>query len=161
MAETTMSQVVALLAPTLGKEKARETVQQAIRRLSIDDNSSNQEDAKRIVQELLSFGGAIASAAKFADSRLPEVNVVNQVAMNLVKETSNSNQIPLDTLVGLFARALGDAKAKELITTTATAARVRFPCTNLEAQKLLDLIATQPGLIGITARFAKARILLI
>lgn len=54
--------------------------------------------------------------------------------------------------------ALGEAKARDVIAKTTKA--LNFPSHELErwqALQVLESIAAEPGLIGITARFAKAR----
>lgn len=57
--------------------------------------------------------------------------------------------------------ALGDSKARDVVSKAARDLRVvGSDCESRQALQILDLIATEPGLVGITARFAKARAIL-
>lgn len=64
-------------------------------------------------------------------------------------------------VVAMLASALGQEKAGELI--DAAARKLGLHPTSLSREQvlsLLDHLAQQPGLPGITARFAKARVIL-
>jgi hypothetical protein len=64
-------------------------------------------------------------------------------------------------LVGLLAHALGAEKAEDAVTSACTVAGLSSPdLTQDEALRVLEHIAKTPGLVGITARFAKSRVLL-
>ncbi len=66
-------------------------------------------------------------------------------------------KVSLDELVGMLS-ALGDAKARELLQRAGTRLGLSGDeLTPAQALQLLDDLAGQPGLIGVTARFARAR----
>jgi hypothetical protein len=63
-----------------------------------------------------------------------------------------------DRLTGLLSRTVGEPKARELVQNAARRAQIgleRITCD--DALAILEIIAEEPGLIGITARFAKSR----
>jgi hypothetical protein len=64
-------------------------------------------------------------------------------------------------LAHYLASALGDAKALELV--EVAVAKLGLVATRLEradALRVLELIAAEPGLVGIAARFVKSRLVL-
>ena len=64
-------------------------------------------------------------------------------------------------LASHLASALGGVKALELVRTTATKLKLPRGRMSLEqALSVLDAIADEPGLVGITARFVKSRLIL-
>jgi hypothetical protein len=69
--------------------------------------------------------------------------------------------IPLADLIALLASSMGNEKAEELVR---EAARGRTVVAGAIAQPdalgVLEELARQPGLVGVTARFAKARLAL-
>lgn len=80
--------------------------------------------------------------------------------MSMAAPLVGTQRIPLSE-IQLMLAALGDSKARDVITKAAR--ELRITGTELEsrqAMQMLELIASEPGLIGITARFAKARAIL-
>jgi hypothetical protein len=68
---------------------------------------------------------------------------------------------PLADLVALLAGSISEAVAAAKITQHARALNISTEgFTRTEAQSILERIAQEPGLVGITARFAKARVAL-
>ena len=64
-----------------------------------------------------------------------------------------------EELVGILAGALGTTKAEEAIRDAIAVTNLRRPIFNQhEALQLFEHIATAPGLVGVSARFAKTRI---
>jgi hypothetical protein len=69
-----------------------------------------------------------------------------------------SATIPRTEVVDLLAASLGTTKAEHVVQTAAGALRLEQSALPLEeALALLDKIAEEPGIVGITARFAKTR----
>jgi hypothetical protein len=68
----------------------------------------------------------------------------------------------IDELVAFFTSSVGEEKAREAV--GAVLSRMHLAHKNelnrAEALSVLDEIATTPGIVGVAARFAKARILL-
>ncbi|HEY1954387.1 MAG TPA: hypothetical protein VGH28_02220 [Polyangiaceae bacterium] len=68
------------------------------------------------------------------------------------------DRIPLADIAAALSASLGKEKAEELVRTYAHAAGiVGDSCTFDEAMKMLESMAKADGLLGIVARFAKAR----
>ena len=64
-------------------------------------------------------------------------------------------------LVGLLSESLGDTKATEVV--TAAAAQMGLGLIEYDRSQtlqILERVADEPGLVGIVARFAKARAIL-
>ncbi len=73
---------------------------------------------------------------------------------------SEPSRILLTELVPLFS-ALGEAKAQDVLALAAAKLEIRKKeLEPSEVLQVLEEIASFPGLIGITARFAKARAIL-
>lgn len=144
-------QLVAWLAPTVGDDKARDAVETASRRLGLPAIWS-AGDARRVVAELQTSGGLVSIAARLVSRQLE--------AVAPVRAEVERKEVELDTLAALFARAVGDDKARDLVKAASRSAGIPLPCSNDEAHRLLDAIAAQPGIVGVTARFAKARFVL-
>jgi hypothetical protein len=75
---------------------------------------------------------------------------------------SNLFLLPESDLIAQLSPSLGEAKANELILSITT--RLGFASTRgftqEQALSILENISTQPGLVGIVARCAKARVIL-
>jgi hypothetical protein len=64
-------------------------------------------------------------------------------------------------VIDLLAASLGTTKAEQAVRVAATSLRLDAGAFQLEeALALLDKIAEEPGIVGITARFAKTRAVL-
>ena len=71
-----------------------------------------------------------------------------------------AQRIPLSEIQHMLS-ALGDAKARDVVSRAARDLRVSgSELESRQALQILDRIAAEPGLVGITARFAKARAIL-
>ena len=69
-----------------------------------------------------------------------------------------SARVPLRELVDMLSASLGNEKAAEIVKTYAHALGIQGDtCTYEEAMKMLESMAKAEGLLGIVARFAKAR----
>jgi hypothetical protein len=64
-----------------------------------------------------------------------------------------------DELVAIMGQTLGDAAARAVITTTMGELGIgRGALTVERALELLEALAQQPGIVGMTAMFAKSRV---
>ncbi len=64
----------------------------------------------------------------------------------------------LEQAIELFGSAIGERKAREMLRVAAAAENVDLDQLGLEElMRVLERLATVPGLIGISARFAKSR----
>ena len=66
----------------------------------------------------------------------------------------------LGHLIPLLSQTIGEEKAREVIEDTARRLGMSLPAGLVEREvlSLLDAIAATPGIVGITARFAKSRV---
>jgi hypothetical protein len=71
-----------------------------------------------------------------------------------------SAQLRFDDLVRLLAPNIGMERAATAIQGAAAAVSLQEPLTQDQALAVLEHIAVEPGLVGITARFAKSRLIL-
>jgi hypothetical protein len=68
---------------------------------------------------------------------------------------------PLTDLAKLLSASVGDAKALDVVSTAARRANITTgDVDQQQALAILEKIASEPGLLGIAARFAKSRALL-
>jgi hypothetical protein len=64
-----------------------------------------------------------------------------------------------DDLIAMLSQTLGDAKAREVLSAAMVALGVRRGVlTPALALEVLEHIAIEPGIVGMTARFAKSRV---
>jgi hypothetical protein len=64
-------------------------------------------------------------------------------------------------LVSYLSESLGDAKANEVVSTTAAHMGLGLiDYDRTQTLEILERVAEEPGLVGIVARFAKARAIL-
>lgn len=61
-------------------------------------------------------------------------------------------------MAALLSKTLGDAKATAVVEAHARALGLPPTLTRDQALQLLEHIAQEPGIVGITARFAKTRL---
>jgi hypothetical protein len=75
---------------------------------------------------------------------------------------ARTGPLEIDELVAFFTSSVGEEKAREAV--GAALSRLHLAHKNQldrnESLGVLDEIATVPGIVGVAARFAKARILL-
>ncbi|MEW5852176.1 MAG: hypothetical protein AB2A00_25530 [Myxococcota bacterium] len=74
---------------------------------------------------------------------------------------STPSNLSRDDVAGALSQSLGKAKADELVSRVAT--ELGLPAGALtvpQALSILEHIAQQPGIVGVTARFAKSRMVL-
>ncbi|MEM9071250.1 MAG: hypothetical protein AAGE52_22250 [Myxococcota bacterium] len=64
----------------------------------------------------------------------------------------------LESITALLSHTLGDATARRVVWRHARALKLPEELTQEEALRLLERIAKEDGIVGITARFAKTRI---
>ena len=157
----------ALLSATLGQEKSAEVVETALHRLGFFGPVLNAEQVAEVLDALSGESGLVGVAARFARSR-------SQLQRRPARGSSSPSLPPPPhgapapapgfapaDLSLLLAPALGADKSQEVI--AVALAQLALPVdilTREQALRLFDHLATIPGLVGVTARFAKARVLL-
>ena len=166
----TVENVVALLAPTLGPERARHVVELEARDLGLGPKITDTE-AISILKRLERLTGSVGLAAQLALRKLKRqlnVNISTGAFIALGAEAlaggrpePGSGFVPPQQLVALFSKSLGDEKASELIGRSITRLGLRgSQLTRGDAGRLLDFLEASGGVTGSVARFAKVRFLL-
>jgi hypothetical protein len=161
------------LAPVLGDEGAEAAVHDAMRELGYSERNLTREEQLRLLDWLASRPGLIGTAARRAKHgmELRETAQARQFGepptgrMSLPTQTpaasppAAANMVDGAELVAIFARALGDEKARETIDAECRRLTINPKRLSLaSAHMLLDELAAGGGLVAVTARFAKARL---
>jgi len=150
-----------LLSSALGQEKSDEVVVSAARELGIPSGSSySADEARHIFERLSSADGLVGVVARFAISRGDVEKLAQKARPSSPHRISHPNSSAID-LIPLIAPAIGVEKAREAI--EGGAARLGLDAKSLtpdQALSVLDLLAKAEGIVGVVARFAKARFLL-
>ena len=156
-----------LLAAALGQEKSEEVVVSTARSLGLSPPNFSAAEVRALFAALSKVEGLIGVVARFAVSRgdvdtLVERALTESSCSAAPHEPSSAGiGITAVDLLPLLAPALGTEKARDVV--TATAQRMRFDPQNLtreQALAVLDVLAESEGIVGVVARFAKARFLL-
>jgi hypothetical protein len=172
--QTTARTVIALLASTLGWEVSEERVTHAMRVLGLTGPTLAHRQGLAILDELAKEPGMVGVTARFARSRadlsgsfepassrrpsIPDDGPPSSVSP-VAKRPST---LALRELVPLLSHAVGQEKAHDAI--LAGVRRLSLPEDRLgrdQAALLFEDLAQQGGLVGVTARFAKARLILL
>jgi hypothetical protein len=164
--------VAALLAPTLGWEKSEEAVTDAMRRRGVSGAVLTPEQRLEILEEIAHEPGIVGVTARFVRSRLSWYGGPGAGPSSCLRPVAAAASLPppssrrrpslaISEIVPLLAHTIGYEKSEEAI--VASARRLRLPTDRLErdqAALVFDDLARQEGLVGVTARFAKARLFL-
>lgn len=174
------SQLVGLLAPTLGQEKSESLVNAAARVLGMQIGEDLRvEQAYEIIERLSIADGIVGVVARFVKTRgeLDELADhapsskrpgVHGLAMStpgggipIARTGFAEPRLPLEELVHYLAPALGDEKAREAVATYAAQIGALGPdVTRAQADAMLEHMSQADGILGVVASFAKARFLL-
>ncbi len=161
----TLDDLVALLAPTLGEERARELVRGALASLSLSEAAFPSQDAIRVLELIGRSPGFIGSVSRFALARFTLRDATSS-APRPRSSTSGLRGVKNDALArheltDLLAPTLGQEKSEEAVLEVLRMLGIP-PDTFSFAQALavLDALARSEGLVGVAARFAKAHVLM-
>jgi|LNFM01.1.fsa_nt_gb hypothetical protein len=176
-----LDSLVSMLAPVVGAERARASVLSALASLRLPESAIDEGDARRVFQFLLGAGGLTGVAAHRVLSTMSSGDspaasssasvmraVVNSdftppravSAVNAMQSTTSGPSVTRAQIVELLEHAVGRAVAETAVNRASSAAGFGPSGSVQSAMKVLETIAQEPGLVGITARFAKARLAL-
>jgi hypothetical protein len=179
MPPTTISatRLMELLAPTLGWEKSSEVVSVALARRGMSHGELSIDDALVVLDHLAQSPGMVGIAARYAATRLgalrpaapaadngPPSSVTSQRASSPEHPSSSRTRaitVDLRDIIELFAGAMSPEQSEA--TVLGAARQLRLPKDRLDkvqALSLVDHLAAEPGVVGLCARFAKARLIL-
>lgn len=153
-----IEQFAGKLAPVLGNEHALLRVREAMKRLSYRGDRLSRDEQRGILNWLGEQQGVVAAAAR---------HLLRQFDRELSVASPKPGSVPApfparlvrDELVEALSRALGNEKARQLVD-GACRERGIVPeqLTKSSALETLEILSNTPGLVGVTARFAKARL---
>jgi len=171
--------LVSLFAPTLGWDKSEETIGLALSRLGLKATLLTAAQALAVLDDLATERGIVGVTARFVRSRgdfhralgpPSERTGVREVTaargsdpgpISRREPRRDQGKLAVREIVPLLANTIGQEKAEEAV--VAAIRRLGLPDEQLDlAQAILlfDALAGQPGLVGVTSRFAKARLIL-
>ncbi len=161
--------IAALLARTLGQEKSEEVVGTALRRLGLRPGPLTPLEGRAVLDNLGAEPGIVGVTARFARSRSgiesdpPPASMVSSALRPAAAPPTNAPPPPatrlVNDIVSLFAATMGHEKGEE--TVLAAVKRLGLPRDRLDkpqCTQLFEDLGRQPGLVGVTARFARARL---
>jgi hypothetical protein len=157
------------LARVLGDEVARNTVRDAISQLGFAGRALGRREQVQLFEWLAQRPGLVGVAARRAQGSIvlassgpePAPRVVSMSAPRPVRPGPSGDAIGGAELVSMFASALGDEKAREMIEAECRRLSLDFERVSpSSARMLLDELAKTAGIVGIAARFAMARLAL-
>ncbi len=160
-----LDELVALLAPTIGEERAKELARSALDSIGVAGSSCSVHDAIRALENLGKMPGVAASVTRFAQARLllRDPNATSHRAPS--KPTSPPQKIegPLTRtdLAALLAPTLGQEKSEEIV--LGSFQKLGFSLDGVstaEGLAVLEELATSAGIVGIASRFAKVHLLM-
>jgi hypothetical protein len=161
----TVDDLVALLAPTLGEERARELVRGALASLSVSEADFAGPDAIRVLELVGRTPGFVGSVSRFALARFTLKDATSS-ASRPRSSTSGLRGVKNDALArheltDLLAPTLGQEKSDEAVLEVLRKHGFPLDAFSLaQALSVLEALAMSPGLVGVAARFAKAHLLM-
>ena len=166
------------MAPALGTEKSEELVAASAKNLGYAAETLDLDRAMRILESLEAQAGLVGVAARLAKSRV--ASRTNTSSTRVPRQTASVpgaakpepekpaaagkriERLDSGEIVKLLAATLGTDKGRE--TLAAALVQLGFSDRNgldrTQALAVLDHIAREPGIVGVVARFSKARVIL-
>ena len=157
--------LVALLAPTLGRERAQELVRGALETLNIAGATFSAKDAVRILEVIGRNSGFVGSVSRFVLARFtlnegPASSPRPRSSMSASRGTKDE-AIGRNELAALLAPTLGQEKSDEVILEVLKELALPLETVSLsQGLAVLDRLALSEGLMGVASRFAKAHLLM-
>jgi hypothetical protein len=160
-----LDEVVALLAPALGEERARELTRGALNSLGITTSLLSAQDAIRALETLGQSPGVVGSATRFAKASLALRFTSRPSHMPAVSrpasQSSRGGPLTRADLVELLAPTLGMEKSEEVLLGTLQQLRLSVDQVSAEdGLAVLEELTKSPGIVGIASRFAKVHLLM-
>jgi hypothetical protein len=180
--------VAELLSSTLGWEKSEELVETIATAAGFDPKDLTPDDAVVILDMLSRQQGLVGVTARFARSRAdtlrrmrvrpplpappeiglpPEPTPVSGIQRTPASHPSapwahiSPKRLPIAELVTLIAPTIGQEKATESIAfVLRLKGIVEDKLTQEQALAIFEVLSQSEGIVGVTARFAKARLVL-
>jgi hypothetical protein len=156
-------EIIRALAGIVGDEAATRMVDRV--RDELPEDVTTEQERAQILVKLSGHEGAVGVAVRLLLRKKRGSTTLQGIPATVPppETPQRAESVPhnRERLITLMASSIGREKAAAVITSAMKDLRIpgdRF--TREDALATLDAIATEPGLIGIVARFAKARALL-
>ena len=146
---TPRESVVSVLAGAVGVERAEELVSERARTLFGTIDFSSEAEALALLRSFGEDAGVVGASARLA---------IRRRGQSTTEPTGET--FTLDDIAQLFTSAVGEEKAKASVREAAARLAITEPCRREQVTRVLEALAKTEGLVGVTARFAKARFLL-
>lgn len=164
--QSPQEELIDILAPTTGEERARELVRGAVASLGITSEPLTLPNAIRVLEFLSQTSGVVAAVTRFAQARLRlrEANLTPPSTRSISRQmarVSVNDALHRAELTVLLASSLGEEKSDEVVLESLRA--LHFPedrFTLEQALGVLERLAASEDLVGVAARFAKAHLLM-
>jgi hypothetical protein len=155
------ARAIELLAATVGDEKAQAVWDDAVRELGLlPADSFSREQVIKVFEAISVTPSLVGVAARYARLRLDLADAPPKSDREPPPRAVQKQEVSVD-LLELIAPSVGEEKAKEAILQAARALGISpHEVTREIALQILDFLAKSPGLLGVAARFGKARFLL-
>jgi hypothetical protein len=172
----TLADLATMLAPTLGQEKSEELLRGAAAELGLAGAFLEPRHALAVVDRLGGLPGMVGVAARFVRTRyLEKARPPSSRAPSLGRAPTPTALLPPSpavaatratvtrhALVHLLVPSLGKERGDELVTATARRLGLAVEAFDkAQALALFDALAELPGIVGVAARFSKARVVLL
>jgi hypothetical protein len=176
---TSRDEAIGLLAPALGEEKARATIDEAARALGLTRAEWSTAQFRGVFAHVSMEAGLVGITARVVARRLkliadghtttgshqaplpPRAGEVGPPAHTPGPRAVETSKKPIEALSDLLAQALGAETAKREVERAARTLGYGETIHFSAALKLLEHMTHEPGLVGIAAQFAKTRLHLI
>ncbi|MBP9112014.1 MAG: hypothetical protein KBF88_04360 [Polyangiaceae bacterium] len=160
-----IQEIIEKLEPSLGRERSESAVRAATEFLLIFGDSVESHDGKRILEHLQKDTGIVGVAARVAASRfsfLPkaEPDTVPKAVTSVPSTRDVEKRWSVEELAELVEGTVAREKVISLLTEIATKKGLSEPFVKANALALLEKLAETAGPVGISARFAKSKLIL-
>jgi hypothetical protein len=148
---TPKESITRILAPAVGEERASELVDERARAVLGTSRVITDKDADALLRSFATDQSLVGTAARLALRR--------QQARE--PAPASGDVVTLASIASMLEAALGADKAHSIVAETAARLGVAGEtCSRAQANRIFEELAAMDGLVGVTARFAKARFLL-
>lgn len=143
------------LAPAVGEERALELMSDAMRELGVHATDVTAYEARALLDHIGRHEGVIGVSARIARVRLATLRESEK------PDTAGLRHMPAKEVIDLLAPSVGQERARELVETSARKLGLALETLGRDdVSAIMDDLATTGGVVGVVARFAKARALL-
>jgi len=171
MVESSFSiqELVSLLASTLGQERSQELVRGALDAMKISGDACSFAEAIGALELLGRSPGVVGSVGRFAKVRLTltaagasEGGWSRSTRPAAKPAQGAAREVTREELSALLAPTVGQERSDEVVHEALR--RMGYPLERFSHQQgleVLEALTREEGLVGVAARFAKARLIML